>query len=136
MSDRLAAEEVQMASKEQGMQEWIAARKRHHSHAQLQMARELGMNPNRLGGLDNRARDPWKMPLPRFIEHLYEKRFGRVLGGEVPSVEVRLGAIARTKEARRLERRASRGSVLPQATSPGSPELDAAGKATSARERP
>lgn len=31
------------------MQQWIDARKRHHlSHAQVQMARELGMNPTKL----------------------------------------------------------------------------------------
>lgn len=36
------------------LQEWIDARKRYHlSHAQVQMARELGMNPRKLGGLDN-----------------------------------------------------------------------------------
>ena len=35
------------------MQEWISARKRHHlSHAQVQMARELVMNPVKLGKLD------------------------------------------------------------------------------------
>ena len=34
----------------QTMQAWIAARKRHRlSHAQVQMARELGMNPSKLG---------------------------------------------------------------------------------------
>ena len=33
---------------------WIDVRKRHHlSHAQVQMARELGMNPKKLGKLDN-----------------------------------------------------------------------------------
>jgi hypothetical protein len=31
------------------LQAWIQARKRHHlSHAQVQMARELGMNPTKL----------------------------------------------------------------------------------------
>jgi hypothetical protein len=37
-----------------GLQIWIDARKRHHlSHVQIQMARELGMNPKRFGKLDN-----------------------------------------------------------------------------------
>ncbi len=40
------------------------------------MARELGMNPKKLGGLSNHRQEPWKMPLPQFIEDLYEKRFG------------------------------------------------------------
>ncbi len=35
-----------------GLNAWIAARKRHRlSHAHVQMARELGMNPGNLGGV-------------------------------------------------------------------------------------
>ena len=38
----------------QKIQRWIEARKRYHlSHAQVQTARELGMNPMKLGKLDN-----------------------------------------------------------------------------------
>ena len=38
----------------QKLQVWIDARKRHRlSHAQVQMARELGLNPEKLGKLDN-----------------------------------------------------------------------------------
>jgi hypothetical protein len=60
------------------VQAWVEARKRHRlSHAQVQMARELGMNPRKLGKIDNHRQEPWKAPLPRFIEHLYVKRFGR-----------------------------------------------------------
>ena len=52
----------------QKMQAWIDARKRHHlSHAQIQMARELGMNLAKLGKLDNNEQEPWKLPLPQFI---------------------------------------------------------------------
>ncbi len=41
------------------MQAWIDARKRHHlSHAQVQMARELGMNPAKLGKLDDHKPEP------------------------------------------------------------------------------
>jgi hypothetical protein len=42
----------------------------------FQMARELGMNPQKLGKIDNH-RQKWKAPLPEFIEHLYFKRFGK-----------------------------------------------------------
>ena len=60
------------------LQAWITARKRRHlSHAHIQMARELGMNPKKLGKLDNADQEPWKLPLPAFIESLYQKRFGR-----------------------------------------------------------
>jgi hypothetical protein len=60
------------------LQVWIDARTRNHlSHAHVQMARELGMNPKKLGKLDNHRQEPWKQPLPAFIEHLYFKRFGQ-----------------------------------------------------------
>ena len=57
---------------------WIEARERYRlSHAQVQMARELGLNPRKLGKISNHRQEPWKVPLPQFIEHLYLKRFGR-----------------------------------------------------------
>jgi hypothetical protein len=57
---------------------WVEARKQHHlSHAHVQMARELGLNPGKLGKISNHRQEPWKAPLPQFIEHLYLKRFGR-----------------------------------------------------------
>jgi hypothetical protein len=63
---------------DQKAREWDEARRRHHlSHAQAQMARELGMNPRKLGKIDNHKQEPWKAPLPLFIEELYFKRFGR-----------------------------------------------------------
>jgi hypothetical protein len=60
------------------LQTWLDARQRFHlSHAHVQMARELGFNPKKLGKLDNHEQKPWKLPLPEFIEHLYCKRFGK-----------------------------------------------------------
>jgi hypothetical protein len=57
---------------------WIEARERFHlSHAQVQMARELGMNPKNLGKIANHRQEPWKLPLPQFIEFCYEKQFHR-----------------------------------------------------------
>jgi hypothetical protein len=41
------------------------------------MARELGLNPKKLGKPDNHRQEPWKLPLPAFIEHLYRERFGK-----------------------------------------------------------
>lgn len=79
------------------LQAWVEARRRHHlSHAHVQMARELGMNPTKLGSLDNRRQQSWKQPLPQFIESLYEKRFGRARPEVVMSVEER--AAAHTKQ--------------------------------------
>lgn len=52
------------------LQVWIEARQRYHlSHAHVQMARALGLNPKKLGNLDNHEQEPWK-PLPEFIERL------------------------------------------------------------------
>jgi len=88
----------------QKMQAWIDARKRHHlSHAHVQMARELGMNPKKLGQKDNHRQEPWKMPLKQFIEHLYRKRFGKDRPDNVMSIEDR---IRREEERKSLKREA------------------------------
>ena len=95
----------------QDLLDWIEARKGHHlSHAHVQMARELGMNPKKLGKLDNHLQDPWKAPLPQFIEHLYFKRFGRERPEFVVSVEER----ARAKEAKRAARKEARRGARAQ----------------------
>jgi len=87
------------------MQAWIDARQRHGlSHAQVQMARELGMNPAKLGKLDNHDQEPWKMPLREYLEHLYLKRFGRSRPDGVMSIEDRLRRQEQKKEARRAVR--------------------------------
>jgi hypothetical protein len=73
-----------------GLQLWIDARKHHRlSHVQVQMARELGLNPQKLGKLDNHRQEPWKLPLPAFIEQLYRKRFGKDHPDVVLSLEDR-----------------------------------------------
>ena len=57
---------------------WVDAKRKHRlSDTQIQMARELGMNPKKLGKLDNHKQEPWKAPLPEFIEAAYRKRFKR-----------------------------------------------------------
>jgi hypothetical protein len=69
-------------------QVWVEARNRYRlSDAHVQMARELGMNPKKFGGLANERQEPWKLPLPDFIEELYEKRFGRGRPEQVRSIE-------------------------------------------------
>jgi hypothetical protein len=55
---------------------WIEARRRHRlSERHVQMARKLGLNPKKLGKIDNHRQEPWKAPLAEFIEQLYAKRF-------------------------------------------------------------
>lgn len=69
-------------------QPWVDARKRFHlSHAHIQMACELGMNPKKLGGKANHKQEPWKVPLPEFIEDLYFKQFGKNRPDHVQSIE-------------------------------------------------
>jgi len=58
-------------------QVWIDARKRYGlSDAHIKMARELGLNPKKFGKIANHRQEPWKVPLPQFIEEIYFKRFG------------------------------------------------------------
>ena len=60
------------------LQAWVQARKRHRLfHTHVQMARELGMNPTKLGSIDNHRQD-WS-------RHL--KRFGRERPEVVVSIE-------------------------------------------------
>src|SRR3972149_5113353 len=71
------------------LQGWIGPRKHHPPHAHVQMARELGMNPKKLGKLDNHQQEPWKLPLSAFIERLYFKRFAKPCPEVVVSIEER-----------------------------------------------
>lgn len=88
-----------------GLQLWIDALKRHRlSHGQVQMARELGLNPKKLGKLDNHDQVPWKLPMPAFIEKLYRKRFGKDRPDVVLSVEDR----ARLEKQKRVAGRQAR----------------------------
>ena len=84
---------------------WIAVRKKYRlSHAHIQMARELGMNPKKFGKIANHKQEPWKAPLPVFIENLYIKRFGRTQPDEIKSME-QLGKIQEKKKAGRRARK-------------------------------
>ena len=86
-------------------QDWIDARKRFRlSHAHVQMARELGMNPKKLGGKANHKQEPWKAPLPQFIEDLYFKRFGKARPDNVCSIE----KMVQNKKQKQAERKAQK----------------------------
>lgn len=86
-------------------QVWIDARRRFHlSHAHVQMARELGMNPKKFGKLANHRQEPWKEPLPDFIESLYWKRFKKDRPDNVRSIE-QMVKDAKRKQAERKVRK-------------------------------
>ena len=83
-------------------QVWIDARKKFRlSHAHIQMARELGMNPKKFGKLANHDQEPWKQPLPQFIEELYLKRFNKAKPDVVRSIE----EIVEDKKRRKEEKK-------------------------------
>jgi hypothetical protein len=55
---------------------WKKAKKKYRLSARhIQMAKELGLNPKKFGKLGNHKQEPWKEPLPDFIETIYNKRF-------------------------------------------------------------
>ena len=102
-----------------GLEPWIDARQRFRlSHAHVQMARELGMNPKKLGKLDNHNQEPWKLPLPQFIATLYAKRFGRAGPDTVRTIE----EIAAAKQAMKQRHKAGTAG---KATSSGGQECGA-----------
>ena len=75
----------------QKLMPWVEARRRFNlSHAQIQMGRELGLNPRKLGGMANHKQEPWKMPLPLYIEHLYKKELGKDVPDDVRSIEIKV----------------------------------------------
>jgi hypothetical protein len=83
-------------------QVWIDVRKRYRlSDVHIQMVRELGMNPKKFGKIANEKQEPWKAPLPAFIEGIYFKRFGRERPVDVKSVE----EVWRAKEKKKEEQR-------------------------------
>ncbi|GAA5507183.1 hypothetical protein [Novipirellula caenicola] len=90
---------------------WIDARKKYRlSHAQVQMARELGMSPKRFDRLANTEHKPWKVPLPQFIESLYEKKFGKTQPDDVRSIEDMAAEHMARREARKAAKAAEEGS--------------------------
>jgi hypothetical protein len=93
------------------LQIWLEVRQKYRlTDAQIQMARELGLNPRKFGGYANDRLEPWKRPLGEFIEEIYFKRFKknepeRVLSIEEQAEEIRRKQ-AEKKERKRLKRAA------------------------------
>ncbi len=86
---------------------WIEARKKYHlTHAQIQMARQLGMNPKKFGSLANHKQEKWKLPLPEYIEHLYFKKFKKHLPDDIRSLERIESEKRKRKGQKKLEKKA------------------------------
>ena len=89
---------------------WIDVRKRYRlSDVHIQIARELGMNPKKFWKVANEKQEPWKKPLPAFIEDIYLKRFGRDKPADVKSIEEVFRAKEKKKEERRRIKQQERG---------------------------
>ena len=74
---------------------WAEAQKRFHlSDLHIQMARELGLNPKKFGGLATHRQEPWKLPLPECIAACDVKRFHR----ERPVKVVPLADVAKRQQ--------------------------------------
>ena len=100
-------------------QAWVDARRRFHlSHAHIQMARELGMNPKKFGGLANHKQEPWKVPLPDFIEGLYFKSFSKTRPDQVRSIEQMVADNERKRAARKARKQAERERQAVEASAP------------------
>ena len=101
-----------MAIKKKKKKKWIVAQKKHRlSDTHVQMARELGLNPDKLGKIDNHRQEPWKAPLPEFIEEIFYKRFKKERPDVVKPLkqilkeqEIKTKTKKQEKEIRRKER--------------------------------
>ena len=63
------------------------------------------MNPRKFGGLANHKQEPWKLPLPDFIEQLYYKRFKKDQPETVRSIEQMVKDQNRQKEERKARKK-------------------------------
>ena len=89
---------------------WIEARRRYQlSGADIQMARELGLNPRKFGSLANTKQEAWKVPLPEYIEELYFEHFKKGRPENVRSIE----QMVRDSNRKKAERRARKQTQPP-----------------------
>ena len=102
------------------LEKWMVAQKRHRlSDKQVQMARELDLNSDKLGKIDNHQQEVWKTPLPQFIEDIYFKRFKR----EEPETVKPLKLIMAEMEVKKKQQKAKKEELRKQrALSSGSEE--------------
>ena len=93
---------------------WIEVRRRYHlSDMQIQMARELGLNPHKFGKIANEKQEPWKIPLPEFIEAIYLKRFHK----SQPDVVQSLEEMIRAHQEKNAEKKARKSEIKDKSTS-------------------
>jgi transcriptional regulator with XRE-family HTH domain len=73
---------------DKNLERWITARKKHKlTDKHIQMARELGLKPEKLGKIDSHKQQPWKAPLKEFVEDIYLKQFKKAEPDNIRSIE-------------------------------------------------
>lgn len=70
----------------------------------VQMAREIGLNPKKLGKMANNDQEPWKEPLPDYIETLYRKHFKKDRPDSILSIEQMVSDKKRKKAERKAQK--------------------------------
>ena len=98
-----------MATNKSQIEKWITVQKKHRlSDIHVQMARELGLNPDKLGKIDNHRQETWKAPLPQFIEEIYFKRFKKEHPDTVKPLKQILKELEMKKEAKKKAKKERR----------------------------
>ena len=95
------------------LQPWFDARKTFKlSHAEIQMARELGLNPQKFGSIANHRQESWKAPLGEYIVNCYRKSFGL----EAPAKVVTLEEVLAAAQEKKLAKLARKEAVVAEKT--------------------
>ncbi len=90
------------------IERWVIAQKKYKlSDKHVQMARELGLNPDKLGKINNHKQETWKAPLPQFIEDIYFKRFKR----EEPLTIYSLTELLANNQAKKEKRKMAKNNT-------------------------
>ncbi|MCC9643097.1 hypothetical protein LOC71_12495 [Rhodopirellula sp. JC740] len=94
---------------------WINIRKQYKlTHAEVQMARELGLEPRRFPSYADIKDQPWKKPLKEFIAALYLKQTGR----DQPETIYTMEELAAQHVARRLAKKQAKAERLASGEDP------------------
>jgi len=96
------------------LEKWKVAQKRYRlSDREVAMGRELGLNPDKLGKIDNHKQETWKSPLPQFIEEIYFKRFRKTEPAVVKSINEQIADEKKKKEQKKKAKEQKRKEKMP-----------------------
>jgi len=82
------------------------------------------MNPKKLGGMANHRQEPWKVPLPQYIEELYLKRFKKQRPDHVRSIEQTVADKKRKQTERKEHRRQQQEAASSESDTHSSVQTD------------